>query len=1150
MNFGKVLAFSLFPKLNNLIKNRIARLPFFHQHIIGQYFVIPIIFLNIISYDHFKTAKINELKRLLLLSVIVIMMPQFPILAQERTVDGRVTALDNGTPIPGVNVIVKGSTIGTVTDINGYYRINIPDHKGTTLTFSFIGLATEEVLVGSKSVIDMVMTADIRQLSEVVVTAVGIESDKKSLGYSIQTVQNEELRNTLEPNIVNTLNQKAAGVYVYSSSGSPGGSASIRIRGNTSVTLENNPLIIVDGVPINNNEVLNNPSGVDQSNRAIDLNPNDVASITVLKGPAATVLYGIRAANGAIILTTRKGKNGKPKITFSSSYIASKVNMLPGKQSSYAQGRPRNGVPTWHGPERLEGYSFGPKISDLEFATDLDHPEAPPSYAFDSDGNYLFDDNGFLVSKGNGNGRPAIAYPNDQNFFVKGHATDNFLSISGGKEDISYYLSTGFLYQSGIVPKSNWNRISVLGKISANLTEGLNIGVQFNYINSGGSRIQRGSNISGVPLGLFRNTTTFDAARGYSDGREAANDPIVYVLPDGSQRSFRWGVYDSPFWTVNKSPYADNNDRIIANINTSWEARPWLTISYKLGMDTNIEKRKIASDINSAGSSEGTITLHDFNTQLINSDLLFLLNFEITRKLNLNATIGHNYFFDQRNFRGTYGSSLGKEGFFHISNATDIWAYEIIQEKKIQGIFADVLLSLDNYLFLNIALRNDWSSALPKRYNSFFYPAVSLGWTFTENLGLSTNTLFSYGKLRISWGMVGNDAPVYVTSNSFEQARIQGGYVGIPFPAFGSNAFERRNVLGNPDLRAELTRSLEIGGEFQFFEERLGLDLTYYISETDGQVMDVDLAPSSGFNSVTKNTGLIENNGWEIMINALPIQTNGFEWDMNINFTKYETLVKELDPSIGEGGITLSGFPSLTSSKAIAGQPYGVLFGKKYRRVVNGQFEGNLIIGDDGWPLADSNSGILGDPNPDWLLGWRNTFSWKGISISGLLDIRQGGDMWNGTVGIMDYWGMGIETELQREVKGYVFDGVRNTGTNEDPVWEQNNIPVDFADPQQGLSSYKWVRYGFGFSENEIEDASWIRLRELSLSYSFPQSLLGKMKIENLSVGLIGRNLFLLTSYTGIDPEANLSGVTNGFGLEYFGMPNTKSYSINIRLTL
>ena len=259
-------------------------------------------------------------------------------------------------------------------------------------------------------------------------------------------------------------------------------------------------------------------------------------------------------------------------------------------------------------------------------------------------------------------------------------------------------------------------------------------------------------------------------------------------------------------------------------------------------------------------------------------------------------------------------------------------------------------------------------------------------------------------------------------------------------------------------------------------------------------------------------------------------------------------MLKRWIPALDQEVLRSRDFP-MTSSKAIAGEPYGVLFGKKYQRVEEGQYEGNLIIGDNGWPIADTNSGIIGDPNPDWLLGWRNTFTWKGITVSGLLDIRQGGDMWNGTGGIMNYWGMGIETEQQRAVKGYVFDGAVNIGTSEDPVWEKNNTPVDFANPEHGLSSYKWVRYGFGFSENEIEDASWIRLREVSLAYSFPKTILSRIRMEDLTISLIGRNLFLHTSYTGIDPEANLTGVTNGFGLEYFGMPNTKSYSMNLRIT-
>jgi TonB-linked SusC/RagA family outer membrane protein len=960
-------------------------------------------------------------------------------------------------------------------------------------------------------------------------------------------VNSEEIENTLEANLVSALNQKAAGVMVYQSAGSPGASASIRIRGNTSVSLGNSPLFVVDGVPIDNSEVGNGVGGVDQSNRAIDINPNDIASLTVLKGPAATVLYGIRAANGAIIVTTKKGKKGKPKVTFSTNYVSSQVNKLPEMNTLYTQGRPVGGVPTWRGPGDKEGFSWGPAISDMEFDQDPNNPLAPPARDFSPDGQYLYDNNGFLVPEGQGNGQPAQAYANNDNFFVNGRSTDNNLSISGGNDVINYYVSTGYLYQQGVVPKSDWQRISVLGKLSADLTDKFNLGFQANYINSGGMRIQRGSNISGVMLGLMRNTPTFDVANGYTDGREAADDEAVYVLPNGTQRSYRNGVYDSPFWTVNRNPFEDEVNRVIGNISLTYDVLPWMTISYKLGLDTYGDSRIYSMDINSADVPEGQVVMRNITNTDLNQDLLFLFNTEFAQDFNLNATLGGNMWDTRYNSRTTTGTTLGAAGFYHISNATNITSGEFIGDKRIYGVFADVRLGWRNQVFLNLSARNDWSSALPKENNSFFYPAVSLAWTFTETLGLSTNAWFSYGKLRASWGQVGNDAPIYSTTTPFASAFIGGdGFInGIGFPAFGLNAFEQASALGNPELEAELTSTLEFGGEFKFFQGRLGIDVTYYDSETNGQVLDVDLAPTSGFTSVLKNAGKVTNKGWEVMLNADIIRAGDFNWNLNANFTQYETIVEELDPSIGEGGIGLSGFVS-TSSRVIAGQPYGVIYGNRYQRVEEGANEGRLIIGSNGWPLADADAGVLGDPNPDWLLGVRNTFTWKGINLSFLFDIRQGGDMWNGTGGVMAYWGMTNETAQERNVQGYVYDGVVNTGTDESPVWEENSTPVDFANPEDGLGSYKWVRYGFGFSENEVEDASWVRLRELGVSYTFPESL---TKSVLVNVGFTGRNLWLSTPYSGIDPEANLTGSTNGFGLEYFGMPNTKSYAVNVQLT-
>ena len=1089
------------------------------------------------------------MKRSLLLTLPLIFFLAAEGYSQERSITGTVTAQDNGSPVPGVNVILKGTTIGTVTDIDGKYRIQVPANGGT-LVFSFIGLATEEVKIGAQSVIDMVMTADIKQLSEVVVTAMGLQQDKATLGYSVQNVNKDEVSNSLEPNIVEALSSKAAGVVVYSSSGSPGASSSIRIRGNTSISLTNSPLFVIDGVPIDNSGGDPGVDGVDVTNRAADINPNDIASITVLKGPAATVLYGIRAANGAIIMTTMKGKEGKPKVEFSSTTVGSRVNKLPVMNTRYAQGEPDNsGVPVWQGPETLEGFSWGPPISDLVFATNPALPGAPSAEAFTPEGKYLYDKNGYLVPKGTpgATGIPAKAYDNNDHFFVTGLSYDNNLSVTGGTEDVNYYMSAGYLKQAGVVPKTTWDRTTMLAKMTASLSKKFKAGMEANYINSGGYRVQRGSNLSGVMLGLLRNSPTFDLANGYTNGNKAAGDPSVYTLPDGTQRSYRHGIYDSPFWTINRNPARDAVNRLIGNVNLSYEVLNWITITYKLGIDTYHERDISAVDINSA-IQPSSVTQSDGSSSDINSDLLLLINRDITPKLNLNATIGHN-FFDSRGWgRGATGTTLGAPQFYHISNASNITAVESIYRKQIMGVFADLKFSWENYLFLNLSARNDWSSALPDKNNSFFYPAVSLGWTFTENLGLATNPIFSYGKLRASWGQVGRDAPVYATSNYFGQASIGGdGFIsGIAFPAFGVNAFQRNLVLGNPDLKAELTTSVEFGGEFQFLRGRLGLDIAHYNSTTDNQVISLDLAPSTGYTGLVGNAGSIQNKGWEVTLNATPLKKGNFKWDININFTKYSTLVKKLDPRIGAGGIGLSGFVS-TSARVIAGQPYSVIYGNYYKKVTSGPNKGKLIIGNDGWPIAAADLGPVGNPNPDWLAGVNNTLTWKGFTVGFLFDIRMGGMMWDGTKGIMDYWGTSKETADERNIRGYLFDGVVNTGTDASPNYVKNSTPVDFANPAFGVSSYKWTRYGFGFTGNEIESTSWVRLREVNVGYTFSPNLMNKIGFNNLTVSFVGRNLWLLTKYQGIDPETNLQGTNNGFGLEYFNMPNTKSYSINLK---
>lgn len=1065
------------------------------------------------------------MKKILLMSFMLLFTMVSSSWAQDRSVSGKVTD-DTGEGVPGVNVILKGTTTGTTSDIDGNYKLNVPS-EGGTLVYSFIGMTTQENEIGARSVIDVGMLADARELSEVVITAVGIEQNKRSLGYSVQNVAADDIRNAGESNLINALNSKVAGVSVVSGSGSPGASASIRIRGNTSINGSNSPLFVIDGIPIDNSsanveDTSGNGalSGYDFSNRVVDLNSSDIGSLVVLKGAAATALYGIRAANGAIIITTKRGVKGKPKVSFSSSYTVDKVNKLPSFQTSYAQGRPVGGASTWRGPDTGEGFSWGPAIADLEY-----------------DGSdYDFHKDGRLVATGTGNGKAAQGYDNVSNLFVDGVTTDNNVSVSGGSDKTTYYFSAGLLNQSGTVPNSDWARHTFKATAESKVTDKLTVGMSATYSNSGGRRLQRGSNISGLGLGLFRTSPSFDNGNG-KVGQAAADDNSSYELADGTQRGYRAGIYDSPYWTINKNQFKDDVTRFIGYTSLAYEINSWLKLSYKVGLDTYTDRTKGFADINSASFQTGQITNAEIISRDLNSDFLLIFNKEINSDLSISGVLGHNYYTYDYYRNRALGTGLGSPGFNNISNAATIQATEAIFRKKINGVFGDIKFEYKNFLFVNFTGRNDWSSSLPEDNNSFFYPAISMGFDFTEAFGIANGDILSYGKLRGSWGKVGNDANIYVTKSYFNANATGGdGFIaGITFPAYGVSAFERSLTLGNDQLKAELTTTYEVGGEFKFFKGRISVDYTYYNSSTEDQIINTDISFASGFGGSIVNAGLIENSGHELFVYANPVKVGDFKWEVEANFTKNVSLVKEINP--GVTSITLAGFTS-ASSRVVVGHPYGAIWGSRFDR----DTQGNLIIGSNGWPLRAATDTVLGNPNPDWTLGLRNTLSYKGFSVSALLDIRTGGDIWNGTDGIINYFGTSKETAENRNIQGYVFKGVTADGS-------ANTVPVDFANPANGLGGNKWIRYGFGgLVEENIQDGSWIRLRELTMSYSIPSSILDNIGISRATFSLTGRNLWLKTNYTGIDPETNLNADGNGFGLDYFNMPNTKSYGATLKV--
>jgi len=1046
----------------------------------------------------------------------------------QRTISGTVTDV-NGEPLIGASVLAAGSSVGTITDIDGSFSLSVPE--GTDkIEISYTGFDNQVVDISSSSTVS-VQLAEGKLLEEIVVTAGGLEKNKARLGYAIQNVDADELLKAQEVNLVNALNSKVAGVQVVSSSGSPGASANIRIRGNTSINGTNSPLFVIDGVPIDNSSSGNGTDGVDQSNRAIDLNPNDIESMTVLKGPSATALYGVRAANGAIVVTTKKGAAGKPRVTVSATYSADQANKLPGKQSTYAQGRTTNGVPAWRGPNTAEGFSWGPRIDELEY---------------DGEATW-FDQNGSLVPAGTGNGTPARAY-DAYDFFTTGNTFDLNASVSGGSETGRYFISAGRLTSEGIIPNSSFTRTSFRVNLENDVTDKITVGMSANYVQSGGDRIQRGSNLNGVMLGLLRTTPTFDNANGLST-TDAVNDESAYVQEDGSQRSYRNGIYDNPYWTVNRNPFTDDVNRVIGNAFVNYNITDDLGFNVKVGLDQFTDARNGGFDIqtNAFRAVVGSVVQQKINNKDLNLDAVLTYNRSLTDNISLNLLTGYNVFQSTRNSQSAFGNEMSVPGLFDISNTTDVQAFNQTLRKRLVGAYATADLGFNDYLFLNLTARNDWSSILPEDDNAFQSYSTSLGFVFTEALNLG-NKFLDYGKLRASYGKVGNDggtAFIYASQNVFEQAVVAGdGFISsVGFPNFGTNAFEQGLVAGNAALRPESTTTWEVGGEFKFFNGRLGADVTYYDSESSDVLVSTQISAATGNTNLVENAAVISNYGWEVVVDGTPIRTDKFSWDVAVNFTSARNIVESLAEGVEQIG--LNGFVS-TSVDVVAGQPFSAIYGTGWQRTDDGR----VIVGADGWPIADPNKKALGNPNPDWTAGFRNTFNYGDFSLSALLDVRQGGDMWCGTCGIMDYFGTSQQSADERN-DVVVFDGVVNVGTTEEPSYQENTTAVALASADSGASSsaYYRFRYGFGgISEMSIYDTSWIRLRDVSLSYNLPSSLINGL-FDGGTFTVSGRNLWLSTDYPGIDPETNLTGDSNGYGLDYFNMPNTKSYSATLRLT-
>jgi TonB-linked SusC/RagA family outer membrane protein len=1119
------------------------------------------------------------MNRLLTLLGAFLLLSSHSLFAQGP-VTGKVTD-SKGAPLAGISVKVEGSNLGTSTNADGSFSLAIPNST-VTLVFSGVGFSSKSIHVASGQFVSVDLVQTNTSLNEVVVTALGIKREKRALGYSTQTVGVDEINKSGTGNPISELQGKVSGLTVINAGGDPGSGTYMRLRGITSLTGDNQPLMVVDGVPIDNSinnfdptSATPNVSGANSNltggsqptNRGVDINPSDIESITVLKGPAATALYGEKGASGALIITTKRGTLGEGKINVevNSSITFDNANKLPELQNQYTQGTyidPSTGTdflaaPTWIGA----GGTFGdgsPAVSPLT-GKNIASGGARLSWGPNIDTMYFtgvpnaFDKNGNLVGQSSPLAKTKASPYNEFNFFQQGVTYNNNIAISGGGETSTFRMSLGNVNQKGIVPNSAYNKTTFSLSGQTKVNEKLTASAGINFITSNNSKVQQGSNLSGIMLGLLRTPPTFDNSQGY-------------VMPDGTgnQRTFRGvnGAYDNPYWTVNRNPNTSDLNRVFGFGQASYQLLKWMVINYRVGGDFYSQADKLAYDIHSGAFPAGAIYLNNYSNAQVNSDLTVTMKHDFSKDLTGSLLVGQNYFYNKSTSTLSSGSGFVLPEFYDISNATSyLNGPNTEAEKLTRAYYADAEFGFKRMLYLSLTAREEKSSSLPANHSNFFYPSAGLSWIFTELPELKNKSTLSFGKVRISAAQVGKDAPVQALQTYYKSGAITDGFTpGISFPINGSSGYSISttiSTIGNPDLKPEQTTSYEGGLDLGFFNNRLNFSGTYYYEKTIDEIFTVPLAYSSGFASKIENAGVVTNSGVELSLNAIPVRTKDFQWAVTVNWSKNVNKVVSLAPGVQK--ILVAGFTN-GEIDAIAGQPFGVIYGSKYVRADNSN---TLLISDvndlgKNMPIAGTQTGAIGNVNPKWNGSLINTLTYKAFTLGFQIDWRHGGDIWNGTRGAIDYFGTGKATANRNS--STVFQGLTgHLNGNGDVVHFAADGTTEIAGPgaanttSAALNQYYWQNIGSSFvgpTESDVQDGSFLKLRQLSLGYSLPKEMISHVGFKAISFTVFMNNVLLWTKYTGVDPETSLAGPANGQGLDYFNNPGTRSFGLRLNLGL
>lgn len=1060
----------------------------------------------------------NQLRRIAGIILVLMLTYQWG-QAQNTRVTGVVTSRTDATPIPGAIIAVKGSNHGTQTDADGKYSINVSPKD--TLRISFIGYAAIEQAVGSSRTLNFALQNNESKLQEVVVTALGISREKRSLGYAVQELKSKDIAEARESNVVNALTGKIAGVTVTSSQGSMG-SSRIVIRGETSIAGYNQPLFIVDGIPLDNSQ-LGVGTGRDFANAIADLNSDDIESLNVLKGPNAAALYGSRAAGGVLVIRTKTGKGIKGYgVTVNSSATFENLLVLPKYQNSYGQGA--GGQFSY-----VDGKGGGLNDGDDE------------SWGPKMDGRLIPQ----FFSKGEA--VPFVAHPdNVKDFYQTGYTLNNGVSVSGSNDKVDYRFSFNNTRQTGIMPNTGITRNSFAVNTTYRLTPKLTLSTYANYVKAGAD------NLPGID-GKRANSVTlqFTWFGRQVDTRLLRN----YKNADGTDFNWNHSYYSNPYWIQYENTVGQARNRFFGNARLSYEISSWLSANFRIGTDTYNDKRKYKIAYYTNGTPYGSYTEDNYVVTETNGE--FTLNAK--KKLNSNFTIdglaGGNIRTNQYENNYQQAPKLAVKDVYTLNNSRDpLISTNVFNRLKVYSAFASATLSYKSWAFLNATARNDWSSTLPAGNNSYFYPSVNASVVLSDALHIQSNVLTNL-KVRGGWAMVGKDTDPYQLVNTYPFSQPFGSYPMLTV----NDKFLKK------DLKPEITQATEFGVEAGFLKDRIHADVTYYSSSSYNQILLADVSASTGELKKILNAGKINNHGVEVMLGGTPVTTaSGFRWDVNINYAKNISKVIELDKEgfLNDYVLGSSGNMQVLASK---GKRYGALYGKAYARNEKGE-----IITRDGAPVIASDKKILGYYTPKWSGSINNNFSFKGFSVGFLIDTRQGGQIWSGTNYTGNYTGVLASTMPGRDEEhgGIPFYYANNDGKtavrlenhsaaapNGETVHHDgvifNGVTADGKKNEAilGAESYYKAVYNSSLNESSVYSASFIKLREVRVGYALPLEVAHRWGLQGVNLTLTARNLFYIDKKVpNIDPETAFN-TGNGQGLETLQIPTTRSIGVNLKVS-